>query len=147
MERWKDIKGFEGLYQISDKGNVKRIEHKANSSWGGIRIYPEKLKVQGYDKDGYRTVMLYKGRYKKLCKVHRLVAEAFIENPDSLPQINHKDEDKQNNTVSNLEWCDCKYNNNYGTKNKRASKKRMGHKCYAYRDPITCRYVGKLREV
>lgn len=125
---WIDIKGFEGLYQISDSGEVKRIAHVSKYKNKSSMIIKERYKKLGTDKDGYRTVMLYKGsRIKKLCKVHRLVAEAFIPNPNCLPMVNHKDEDKANNKVSNLEWCDCKYNNNYGTRNERMSRsKRKG---------------------
>lgn len=68
------------------------------------------------DKDGYLTIILSKNGQHKTYKVHRLVAETFIPNPNNLPQINHINEDKKNNTVNNLEWCDNKYNNNFGTK-------------------------------
>ena len=117
MEIWKDVKGFEGLYLVSSFGRVKRVEHESRQ-----RNYGERIKKTGKDKDGYITVMLYKGRKQKLCKVHRLVAEAFIPNPTKLPMINHKDETRENNSVSNLEWCDSTYNNNYGTRNQRLSK-------------------------
>lgn len=110
-EIWKDILGYEGLYQVSNFGRVKSLK------FGKERI----LKLTK-DKDGYLIVNLYKNNKSKTFKVHRLVAEAFIPNPDNLPQVNHKDEDKSNNIVSNLEWCDVKYNQNYGTRNKRIGK-------------------------
>ena len=103
---WKDIKGFEGLYQISDKGEVKSL----------IR---NKILKLTQDKDGYLTVGL-KG---KKFKVHRLVAEAFIDNPNNYPCVNHKDENKKNNSVDNLEWCSIKYNINYGNKIKNTAQK------------------------
>lgn len=101
-EYWKDIKGYEGLYQISNYGNVK-------SFYRNIILSPKT------DKDGYKEVSLTKDHKKKTFKVHRLVAVAFLENPDNLPQVNHKDECKDNNTVDNLEWCTEIYNRHYGT--------------------------------
>ena len=110
-EIWKDKKDYEGHYQVSNWGRVKSIK------FGKERI----LKLTK-DKDGYFFVNLYKNNKSKTFKVHRLVAEAFLPNTDNLPLINHKDEDKSNNIVSNLEWCDVKYNTNYGTRNKRIGK-------------------------
>lgn len=106
-EIWKDIKDYEGLYQVSNWGRVKSL-------WFG----KEKILQPVKHKNGYLYVSL--GR-KKIISIHRLVAEVFIPNPNNLPQINHKDEDKTNNRVENIEWCNCKYNINYGTHNKRVS--------------------------
>ena len=106
----KDIKNYEGLYAIDESGNV----------WGYKRkhfLTPMK------DKDGYLKVGLSKDNKKKKVSIHRLVAEAFIDNPLGLPQVNHKDENKQNNRVDNLEWCDAKYNNTYGTRIERSIEK------------------------
>ena len=110
-EIWKDIQGYEGLYRVSNLGRVKSF-HKAK----------EHILSPGKDKDGYFQVQLYKNGINKMRKVHRLVAQAFISNPNNLPQINHKDENKQNNNVDNLEWCTNEYNHNYGTRNERAAK-------------------------
>lgn len=109
-EIFKDIKGYEGLYQISNFGNVKSLQRDK-----------EKL-LRQYIKRGYFQVGLSKEGTVAWKSVHRLVAEAFIDNPDNLPQVNHKDEDKTNNRVDNLEWCTADYNNKYGTRTKRATK-------------------------
>ena len=109
QEIWKDVVGYEGYYQVSNLGRIYSIPR--NHTKGGFR----KLHL---DKDGYARVDLYNKNHKgKLFGVHRLVALAFIPNPQNLPMINHKDENPNNNCVDNLEWCDCKYNNNYGTRN------------------------------
>ena len=111
-EIWCPIKGFEGLYDVSDQGRVKSLKFGKERVLNPVR-----------DGGGYLFVILYKNREHKICKVHRLVAKTFIPNPDNLPQVNHKDEDKENNSVQNLEWCDSKYNINYGTRNQRVSEK------------------------
>lgn len=118
MEIWKDVCGFEGLYQISSYGRIKSLHY-----YGGDRV--EILKP-ARDKNGYLTIGVWKDgkRYSK--KMHRLVAEAFIPNPDNLPQINHKDEDRENNFVENLEWCTNKYNVNYGNHSLHAAQAQMG---------------------
>lgn len=108
-EYWKDIKGYEGLYQISNLGRLR-------NRLGKIMKPYEK-----YNK--YLFIRLCKNSIYKNFHIHRLVAEAFIENPYNLPQVNHKDEDKSNNCVDNLEWCTAKYNVNYGTGLKRAKSK------------------------
>ena len=110
MEEWKSIPGYEGLYEVSSYGRVKSLErYKSNN--GGIQLIKEKILKPHNTKKGYLTVQFS----NKIFKVHRLVAEAFIPNPDNLPMVNHKDEDKTNNNVDNLEWCTAKYNSNYGT--------------------------------
>ena len=112
-EIWKDIEGYEGKYEISNFGRIKSYAQKKN---GKI--------TEGYtDKKGYKTIFLYdKPQHGKWHKIHRLVASAFIDNPDNLLQVNHKDENKENNRVDNLEWCTNDYNNHYGTRSKRASE-------------------------
>lgn len=116
MEVWKPIKGYEGLYEISSDGHVRSL-----CAGRGKNIQMNRALTP--DKNGYLTINLKKdGKY--VChKVHRLVAQMFIPNPNKYPHINHKDEDKQNNTVDNLEWCTAEYNNLYHDKCKRCCKK------------------------
>ena len=123
-EEYKDIEGYEGLYQVSNIGNVKSlVNHKGK--------YREKLLKQSKDCNGYLQVNLYKNKTSKRFLVHRLVANAFIENPNNYPCINHKDENKQNNSVKNIEWCSYKYNTNFGTRNERA-RKAISKQVYQY---------------
>lgn len=121
-EIWKNVVGYENCYKVSNLGNVKSIDRKVISKRGYCifkkGIYLKKCK----DKYGYEYVLLSKNGIYKHMTIHRLVAIAFIPNPDNLPQVNHKDEDKTNNKAENLEWCTSKYNNNYGTHNKRAGE-------------------------
>lgn len=99
-EEWRDVVGYEGYYQVSSEGRVR------NAIYGNI-LNPWKKN------NGYLDVVLV-GYGRKHKMVHRLVAEAFIPNPNNEPQINHKDENKTNNRVENLEWCDNRYNSCYG---------------------------------
>ena len=115
-EIWKDIVGYEGLYQVSNMGRVRSFKYNK------VRI----LKPLSTN-NGYLHVNLRKNNSVKGLLIHRLVAQAFLENPNNFPQVNHKDENKTNNIVSNLEWCDVKYNNNYGSRNKKASIKMLNH--------------------
>lgn len=103
-EIWKDIKGYEGLYQVSNLGRVKSFPRK------GTHTKREHILIVGKNHKGYFQVKLTKKCKAKTISVHRLVAEAFIPNPDNLPQINHKDGNKDNNCVNNLEWCTNEYN-------------------------------------
>lgn len=120
-EIWRDIKGYEGLYQVSNFGRVKSF--REGTKFGKQKEYILKPWLIN---TGYHAVMLYKeDRTKHKYQLHRLVAETFIPNPDNLPCVNHKDENKTNNKVSNLEWCTYSYNNNYGTAKERAHKTRM----------------------
>ena len=108
-EIWKDIEGFEGLYQVSNLGRVKRV------TTGRI--------LKGYkNTKGYLLVGLYKHNIRCNKLIHRLLAQAFIQNPDNKPEVNHIDEDKTNNMVSNIEWSTRKENCNHGTRNERVSK-------------------------
>ena len=115
MEEWRDIKGYEGKYQVSNLGRVKSLPKKGNGK-------KEVILKPRPDGKGYGMVALYKHRKVNHFKIHRIVAEAFIPNPNNYPQVNHKDENKTNNRVENLEWCSNEYNHNYGTRNKRVGK-------------------------
>ena len=112
-EIWRDIVGYEGRYQVSNMGRIRSLPVKAKTGKykGGILVLMK-------DGCGYSCVNLS----RKMYKVHRLVAMAFIPNENNYPCVNHRDENKQNNAVDNLEWCSYKYNSNYGTRNKRISE-------------------------
>lgn len=109
-EVWKDITGYEGLYQISNYGRVKSLERKVRHNYGKFRTVPEKILKPSPDGDGYLYVSLSKEGKKKNPKIHKLVALHFLSNPDNLPQVNHIDENKDNNVVTNLEWCTSLHN-------------------------------------
>lgn len=135
-EIWKDIVNevygnlFLGKYQVSNMGNVRAIARSFTNKRGRTYFYKEHLINQSFDKDGYKMVGLVGNNLKKYyVRVHRLVALSFVPNPDlqKFNFVNHKDENKSNNIFSNLEWCDCLYNNNYGTRNKRLSEAKYKH--------------------
>ena len=120
-EIWKDIIGYEGLYQISSFGNIKSFDRAVLGKGGK----PRNIKGQDIKKrlnKGYLVVGLNKDGINKLKLVSRLVAIHFIENKDNKPEVNHIDEDKQNNKIDNLEWVTPKENSNHGTRNKRISE-------------------------
>ena len=118
-EIWKDVVGYEGLYKVSDKGNIYSVERiGANGQeLGGIILKPRPTIK------GYLQVHLCKNGKIKNNYIHRLVAEAFIPNPNDYPEVNHLDEDKANNYVKNLEWCTRERNMNHGTRGERTSEK------------------------
>lgn len=123
-EIWKDIKNYENFYQVSNLGRIKRLER---ITCDGRKI-KELIKKPTLSNNHYLMVWLQLNNNTKAYLVHRLVAETFIPNPNSLPQVNHKDENKLNNCVDNLEWCTNKYNNNYGSKPYKQSLIRKGKK-------------------
>lgn len=125
-EIWKDVpvKPFNKYYMVSNLGRIKSAPHKVRCRNG--RIYPVRGQIlRAEHPHNYHMVSLCSGyhSHEKKLQVHRLVAKAFIKNPHNLPMVNHKDENKQNNNVNNLEWCDCKYNVNYGTAKEQIGKK------------------------
>lgn len=119
QEIWKAIEGFEGLYEVSNHGNVRSLDRIVHHSREFTREQKGNLLKPQPDKENYLTVSLYINGKPHRYKVHRLVALAFLENTNNHKEVNHKDEDKQNNRADNLEWCDRKYNENYGTKRQR----------------------------
>ena len=108
-EIWKDIEGYEGIYQVSNLGRVKRVT-------------TGRILNSGKNRGGYLYVNLCKQRVVSNKRIHRLVAQAFIPNPENKPQVNLIDEYKTSNMVSNLEWSTAKENTNHGTHNERVSK-------------------------
>ena len=122
-EIWKDIKGFEGKYQVSSEGRVKSLSRKIIDKAGHPHTIKECFMKTTPDKDGYKIIGLRDGSgNQKKFRLHRLVCEAFHPNPDNKPQVNHIDEDKTNNRACNLEWSTCTENTNYGTRNVRLAK-------------------------
>lgn len=114
-EIWKDIEGYEGLYQVSNFGRVKSLERIMYDDKGYKHPVKEKIIVGSKNHKGYLYVNLMKNSKVLRKAVHRLVAQAFISNPNNFPCVNHKDENKINNVVGNLEWVTYKENTNYGT--------------------------------
>ena len=117
MENWKDIKGYENLYQISDFGNVKSIEKKSNGTRGRINIRHSINHKPFLTKKGYNTVKLRKNGHSKSFLVHRLVAINFIPNIHNKSQVNHINSIKTDNSVTNLEWCTASENLIHSFKN------------------------------
>ena len=130
-EEWRPVVGYEGLYEVSNTGQVRSLDKYDSLGVFWIGKLLSKLKV-----GGYFMVKLRKDGIQKMCLIHRLVAQSFIPNPLNLPQVNHKDEDKTNNMVDNLEWCDAKYNMNYGTINRRRGESLGYGKDNPYSIPI-----------
>ena len=129
-EIWNDIEGLEGVYQVSNLGRVKSLDRYVNGRINGRKSYIKGCFLTPLCGCGRRKKYLHvnlcvNGKCKKY-SIHQLVAKAFIPNPNNLPLVNHKDENPSNNFVDNLEWCDAKYNINYGTRNKRVSEKMKG---------------------
>ena len=122
-ELWKDIKGYEGLYQVSDIGRVKSLERIVARKNGRRQPIQERILKPSTNEYGYLYVNLCNSNSKrKSFLIHRLVCEAFHENPENKPCVNHIDENKINNEASNLEWCTVKENCNHGTRNARIAK-------------------------
>lgn len=132
VETWKDIEGYEGIYQVSNLGRIKSLDRMLiYKTRYGVYQHLQRGKIIRHciDMCGYPYVRLHdKNGKKKLFKIHRIVGETFLQNPNNLPCINHKDENKTNNNVNNLEWCTVAYNNNYGTHNEKISKALKGIK-------------------
>lgn len=132
-EIWKDCKGYEGLYQVSNIGRVWNVKEQRYLKGG--------LKQNGY----CRVTLRCRNGKQKTENIHRLVALAFLPNPDNLPCVNHKDENKQNNHIDNLEWCSYAYNNSYGTRTARAAEtKKYKITVYDKEDNVVGYYDGSV---
>lgn len=153
-EVWKKVEDYP-MYAISNYGRLKRIERYAKKSNGKGKMvthhYPEKIVKQSFNTLGYLMYRPSRDGHLGCVSIHRLVAKAFIPNPDNLPQVNHKDENPSNNRVSNLEWCTQRYNINYGTCQERRAatlRKNIRHKCFIVKQytldgKLVKEYIGK----
>lgn len=121
-EQWKDVAGYDNYYQVSSCGRIKSVERYVQDRFGMKAPYriPEKILKPKRSQTGYLFVHLSKNGHAHPQRIHRMVAEAFIPNPDRLPTVNHNNEDKTDNRVENLEWCTQAYNNEYGTRTQRS---------------------------
>lgn len=117
-ENWKDIEGYKGLYQISSNGAIRSLDRDIKYKTGRIQHIKGKIRKLKINNRGYQIVSLFKNDKEKTFLVHRLVALHFLPNPKNLNEVNHIDENKLRNCVDNLEWCNRKYNCNYGDRNK-----------------------------
>lgn len=122
-ENWKDIKGFEDYFQVSDLGRIKSKDRYVRVCGGGKRLVKSKILAPVKCKNGYLEAQISLNGKRHIFLLHRLVAMHFIENPNNLPEVNHKNENIEDCRVENLEWCTSKYNANYGTRNERCAEK------------------------
>lgn len=129
-EIWKPVVGYEGLYEVSNLGRVRSVDRFVLQQ-GRQQIYRGRIMALTINNSGYKTVRLSSNNKKKGMLVHRLVAESFLSNPYNFPCVNHKDENKLNNNLQNLEWCSLSYNVNYGTSTERRARK-MGNEIAQY---------------
>lgn len=126
-EVWRDIIGYEGYYQVSNLGRVRSTDRDIVYKCGKVVHRKSKVKVPTTSPNSYPRVGLQKANKLEMKMVHRLVAEAFIPNPNNYPIVNHKDEDKSNAAASNLEWCDNSYNVSYSNKGIDRRSNRIGY--------------------
>lgn len=140
--RRKAVKGYEGYYEVDMYGNVYSVERTVRVNDNGREydkpVKERKMKQSNHSK-GYKIVSLTKDGVTKSYYVHRIVAEAYIDNPYNLPFINHKDEDKTNNFVGNLEWCTEQYNSTYGNARKKHADALRGR-------PLSEEHKEKIRQ-
>lgn len=143
MEILKDIEGFEGYYQLSNFGYVKSIERIVKSNFGRTRRVKERVLKYGLDKDGYAFITAMKDSVGKNIRIHRLVAEYFVDGYENGLVVNHKDGNKLNNHYSNLEWVTQKENIDHSWKTGLANHKGENH----FNSSLTTEKVKKIREM
>ncbi len=135
-EVWKPIPGFEGYYEASNMGNIRSLDRFTKNRWGSCTFHKSQLMKCRIVKNGYAHVKLTKDGNKFEPLVHRIIADMFIPNPDNLPQINHKNGDKSDNRVSNLEWCTS-------SQNQLHSRRVLKRHCGKSRKPVICLETGE----
>lgn len=150
MEIFKEINGYEGYYEVSNFGNVRSIERTVNG-FKGVRIMKSRILSPGKQKSGYLYVTLSKDNSQKTFRIHRLVAETFISNPNNYSDVDHIDENKENNYAENLQWLS--HSNNSSKSNKGICRKdnSMGNnprarKVYCYEDGVLVKEYSCLKE-
>ena len=127
-EEWRPVVGYEGRYEVSSLGRIRRV----------------KIIIPSKKKHGYMQVSLVDGNgVRKSLRLHRIVAEAFLPNPDGKPQVNHRDEDPENNRADNLEWATAEENTNYGSRTARAAAKNGSKTPVLQIDPKTLKVVAE----
>lgn len=153
-EVWKDVVGYEGLYKVSNLGRVKSLDRVVIKNTGVKQLYKGELRKPQKTNDGYFRIRLHKQNKYNDMYVHRLVAQSFIPNYNNLIEINHKNEIRSDNRVSNLEWCTRDYNCNYGKRIERIVKSnsipitmydKKGNKLKDFKSSVEAsKYLGKL---
>lgn len=131
IEEWRDVKGWEGYYKVSNLGRIMSYDKKVKARGVGYRVIKGRILKPTPNLNGYLYISLHNKNRGIKTYVHKIVAMTFIPNPNGLSEINHKDENKQNNCVDNLEWCTHAYNMNYGTANYRRGLKFRNNKIYS----------------
>ena len=146
QEKWEDIQSYKGIYQISNYGRVRRLPTEVWNGYAHFK-YEGKILKTTKNKNGYYTVCLCKQGKVKRKYIHRLVAETFIENPNNYQEVNHKDENKENNHMDNLEWCNRSYNNTYQGRAKKVGEKLKGKYTYGKNPAARKIYCKTTKEV